>query len=83
MAKEDKRGETFELEVVLHYKHTDGSTGSIIKVKSLKKRNHSKNSQKPQEYHANPANLLEVTNIQTFTQMRIQKVQFMDSSLQQ
>ena len=37
MAKEDKRGETFELEVVLHYKNTDGSTGSIIKVKSLKK----------------------------------------------
>ena len=35
--KEDKRGETFELEVVLHYKNTDGSTGSIIKVKSLKK----------------------------------------------
>ena len=35
--KEDKRGETFELEVVLHYKNPDGSTGSIIKVKSLKK----------------------------------------------
>tara|TARA_B100000519_G_C14095446_1_gene368443 strand:+ start:712 stop:819 length:108 start_codon:yes stop_codon:yes gene_type:complete len=27
----------FELEVVLHYKNSDGSTGSIIKVKSKKK----------------------------------------------
>jgi hypothetical protein len=35
--KEDKKGVHFELEVVLHYKNPDGSTGSIIKVKSLKK----------------------------------------------
>ncbi len=37
MAKEDKRGETFELEKVMDYKNPDGSTGSIIRVKSLKK----------------------------------------------
>ena len=33
----ENKDKDFELEVVLHYKNSDGSTGSIIKVKSKKK----------------------------------------------
>tara|TARA_B100001123_G_C15024739_1_gene912968 strand:+ start:175 stop:288 length:114 start_codon:yes stop_codon:yes gene_type:complete len=37
MIIEKNKDKDFELEVVLHYKNSDGSTGSIIKVKSKKK----------------------------------------------